>query len=340
MAEEASRRSVLLALASAALAACGGARRDTPEVVKPAALPPLKTEKLTDLLALAHLRWLIVARPRDIASTPSLIPAINSVVKEENLNLFAKRTGVDLREVREAAIASYVEEGVESRIWLARHAGDAGVIERSFGARLTTGVHRTEDRADVVRLAGKIGAENDVMVLLGRDVVGVQTGGSAARGPARIAALYALERLKKSPTALAEDPLKGLAERFHAPPLMAFALGPFEGELARGARGLLAGATAIGAAARPSAREGIDLAIVVAGDFSKSGAPASRELAAAWDDLANGSFGRLLGLDRPVAKPLATFFPEGVAIALEIDPDKLAKGLVAATSARVDEIMR
>jgi hypothetical protein len=214
------------------------------------------------------------------------------------------------------------------------------VIERSFRQRLTSAQHRAEDRPDLIRISGKIGSAESTMVLIGRDVLGVQRGGSPTRGPARIAALYAERKLKRSPTALADEPLRSLVERFGDAPLRAFAPGPFEGELRRGARGLLAGATAIGAAARPSAREGIALVVAVAGDFSTSGALASRELGAAWDELAKGSFGHLLGLDQPKQAPLTTWSAGAVACAVELDPLRLAQGLRSATSARIDEIMR
>jgi hypothetical protein len=60
----------------------------------------------------------------------------------------------------------------------------------------------------------------------------------------------------------------------------------------------------------------------------------------AWDDLARGSFGHLLGLDEPTEKPLPTFAADAVALAVELDPGKLARGIASATSARIEEIMR
>jgi hypothetical protein len=221
-----------------------------------------------------------------------------------------------------------------------RHNGDPTQIERLFRARLIGGEHRSLDRADVVRMSGKSGSTPVTLLLAGRDVAAFQIGGSAARGPARIASLYALDKLKRSPTIFAAEPLKALDARLGQAPVRAFAVGPFEGELTRGARGLLAGATAIGGTVRPSAREGLLVVVAVAGDFTGSGPAASRELAAAWEDLAHGSFGHLLGLDDPIEKPLATHAADAVAIALEIDPGKLAKGLASATSARIEEIMR
>jgi hypothetical protein len=332
-----SRRGFLGGLIAGLFASgCGG----RPVSVADVPLAPLRTAALTDLLPLADLRWIVLVRPREIAAIPWLIPEIGLFAAEADLDRFAAYNAVDLRQIPEAAIASYAGKGGETLIWLARHKGDPLAVERAFRARLTAGEARSADRPDVARISGKIGVAASTLVVIGPDVVGFQPGGSARRGPAQIAALYAEDRLKKSPTVLAEEPLKSLCARFGSAPLRALSLGPFEGELARGARGLLAGATAIGAAARPSAREGIAVSVAVAGDFSRSGEPASRELADAWRDLANGSFGHLLGLDQPIEPPLATFSPDAVAVAVELDPRRLASGLAEATGDRVHAILR
>ncbi|WP_437677550.1 hypothetical protein [Sorangium sp. So ce131] len=329
----------LLACAlGAALPSCGGApppaRRPSPP------LPPLGTADLTRLLPQAGLRWLVLARPREIAAVPWLIPSIALVAPEENLARHARATGVDLRQVREAAIASYAGASGDVTFYLARHSGDPRALERLFRRRLTGKERRASERPDVVRLSGDIGAAPHTLVLLGPDVVGLQDGGSGERGPARVASLYALGRLRRAPPALSGGPLRALSDRLGPAPVRAFAPGPFEGELARGARGLLAAATAVGAAARPSVREGIALAIAVAGDFSTSGEAASEELLSAWNELAHGSFGHLLGLDAPVEPPLATHAPDAVAVAVELNPRALARGLAAATGDRLQEMLR
>lgn len=321
------------------LPACGGAPEPPPRRPEPP-LPPLATADLARLLPAAGLRWIVLVRPREIAAIPWLIPSIARVAPEPNLDRYAAATGLDLRQIPEAVVASY-EGGVT--FYLARHGGDAAMqasIERLFRQRITGRARRAQDRADLIRISGDIGVGPHALVLIGRDVVGLQDGGSPTRGPARVASLYALGKLRRAPTALAADPLPALVARFGPAPARAFALGPFEGELARGARGLLAGATALGAAARPSAREKIALALAVAGDFSTSGPAASEELLAAWAELSLSSFGHLLGLDVPVAPPLATHAPDAVALAVELDPDRLARGIAAATSADIEEIMR
>lgn len=327
---------VLAALASAA---CGAGPK-APLALGDIPLKPLSVKALTDLLPLADLRWLLLVRPREIAATPWLIPSIGLFARESDFNRFTASSALDLRQIPEAAIASYATDGGEAAFWLARHNADPAAVERAFRKRLTTGEKRVVERPDLVRVSGKIGVAQSTMTVIGADVVGVQQGGSPGRGPARIAGLYAEDRLKKSPTILSQEPLKSLAARFGSAPVIALSPGPFEGELARGARGLLAGATAIGAAARPSAREKLALSVAVAGDFSTSGAPASKELVAAWNDLAQGSFGHLLGLDQPVEPPLATFSTDTVAMAVELDPDRFARGLAEAVGQRVKTILQ
>jgi hypothetical protein len=337
------RRSFLAALVNGAavLAGCAAKTpRPAPLQPPPVPPPPLTIGALTGLLPLARLRWALLIKPREIAAVPWLIPPIARVASEENLGRFTASLGFDLRQIPEAAVASYAADGGDAMLYVVRHNGDPLAIERLFRARLSSAEHRVVERPDLVRVSGKIGSTHATMLIAGRDVVAYQIGGSAARGPARIASLYALEKLKRSPTLLAEDPSKSLDARLGEAPVRAFAVGPFEGELARGAHGLLAGATAIGGTVRPSAREGLLVVIAVAGDFGKSGEAASRELVAAWEELARGSFGHLLGLDDPIEKPLATHGADAVAIALEIDPGKLAKGLASATSEKIEEIMR
>ncbi len=327
----------LLGVTASALAAgCGAAA--PPAAAGPEG-PALHTGKLTDLLPLSQLRWLVVTKPREIAQTAFLIPAIATVAPEENLGRFTASSGLDLRQLEEAIVAAYGGEGGESMVYVVRHRASSEAVERLFRARITSGEHRVIER-DVVRVTGKIGTTPAALTAMGGDVACFQFGGSTARGPARIAALYATEKLKKSPTVLSEDPLAALSTRLGGAPAKAFAIGPFEGELSRGARGLLAGATALGASVRPSAREGIFLVVAVAGDFTTSAEAASLELERAWSDLAKGSFGHLLALDQPITAPIVTHAKDAVSLAVELHPDRVAKGLAEATGTRLSEIMR
>ncbi|EYF03798.1 hypothetical protein [Chondromyces apiculatus] len=327
-----------LATALALLApACTGAApaHPPPRPVAPP-LPPLATTDLTRLLPLAGLRWLLLLKPREIAAVPWLIPWIGVIAPEQNLDRFAAATGVDLRQLPEVVIASYPD----ALVYLARHTGDPATVERLFRARLTGNVRRAAERPDLVRLSGDLGTARRTLVLLGADAAGLQDGGSTTRGPARIATLYALGKLRRSPTVLTEEPLRSLAARLDPAPLRALAPGPFEGELARGARGLLAGATALGVTARPGTQEKILVEIVITGDFTTSAPEAREALLAAWNELGLTPLGQLLGLDTPDAPPVASHAPDAVALSIALDPALLARGLKALTSAEVEEIMR
>ncbi|MDI1478063.1 hypothetical protein [Polyangium sp. y55x31] len=336
------RRSFLAATLSAlasALVGCGGSPAPVTKTAEPTE-PPLSVPSLDGLLPLAGLRWLVLANPREITSIPWLVPFVGTVIPEARFNRFAQGTAVDLRQTPEAIVASYATNEGDATVELLRLASDVRVVERAFRDRLSTEATRAVDRHDLVRVSGKIGRSAHAFAAIGPDVVCFQQAGSIQRGPCRIATLFARGALSRAARAFSDASLRALAERLGPAPARAFALGPFEGELARGARGLLAAATAIGAAARPSAREGILLSIAVAGDFSRTGEAASEELVASWKDLAEGSFGHLLGLDVPVMAPLPTHAPDAVAIAVELDPRKLAKGLADATSNEIDQIMR
>jgi hypothetical protein len=178
------------------------------------------------------------------------------------------------------------------------------------------------------------------VVLIGRDVAGFQEGGSMSRGPARIAALFAENKLKSAHTVLTVEPIRSLAARLGPAPLAAVAPGPFEGEVARGLRGLLGAATAIGGVMRPSERQGFALTIGVAGDFTGSAAAASGELLAAWNELASSPLGHLLGLDSPLAAPAVTSAPEVLLLSVELSGRALAEGLAKATATRVEDIFK
>jgi hypothetical protein len=330
------RRSVVGALGSILLAACSGA----PPVPPKRDLPPLAIDDLAALVPAAGLSWLVLARPREIAQISWLIPAIAAIAPEENLRRFAADTGVDLRELPEALIARFGPALGDADLEIVRHTGDGGNVERLFRKRIVKDARRDEDRPDLVRVSGQVGAHPQAVGRMGRDVVAFQQGGDVARGPLRIAALYAMKRIKKAPPALSVEPWKSLRARFGRAPLVALAQGPFGDDWKKGARGLLEVATGVGGALRPTAREHLGVAVAIAGDFRGRGGPASETLALAWDDLASAEMGRILGLDRPIERPLATFTDDAVALSVEIEPNRFAEGLRALVTEDVRALMR
>jgi hypothetical protein len=330
------RRPFLLGLLSA-LAACSS----TPPVEKPKPpLPPLSTERLELLATSAGLSWVVRARPRKIAELPFLIPAIGRIVPEKNFDAFKLRTGLDARQVPEVIMLRYGDalHGAEAQI--VRHNVDPAELERRFFERLSKDAHRAEDRPDLVRVNGIIGKSEHTFARLGRDVVVYQQRGEPERGPARIASLCALGKLPKTKRLLDGGSLEALLGRFGDAPLVAVALGPFDDEWKKAARGLLEIATGVGAAARPTARENIGIAFAILAELGNNAGRAGELMRAAWDDLAMSTMGHLLGLDRPIEQPIIAADAGVVTLAVEVEPDRLAEGLRALAENDLDAIMR
>lgn len=334
--------SATLSVFAAFLAGCGGRASNPAKPVAPAPRVPLDISSLDQLVPLPGLRWLVVARPKEIAEITWLEAPIALLLDKERLDASAQTMGFDLRTLPEAIWAGYrAEEGPEDASFqLVRHGNDPLSIERLFRDRLSSDIVRSLDDAQIVRVRGRIGQTNHALATLGRDIVCLQQDGSLDRGPCRVSALLAQGKLKRTFPVFHDESLRILAKRFETAPLRLFAPGPFEGATARGVRGLLAAATAIGTAFRPTKKQGLALEIAVTGDFSTSGGEASRKLASSWDDLAGRPLGHLLGLDAPMTPAAPSYLRDVVLLQVELDPRKLAKGLADATSNQIREIMQ
>lgn len=330
------RRGLLASILGVLVAACGAVPVTPPEPP----LTPLSTDPLDRLVAGAGLLWLVRARPREIAQIPWLIPAIGQIVPEPRFDAFKKQTGLDPRQVPEVLVVEYDASLGGALAVVARHHEDPLDLERRMRARLTSAVQIASERPDVGRVSGHIGQSPRAFARIGRDAVVFQYAGDLARGPARIATLYAVGKLEKVTPALAAEPLVSMMSRFGKAPFVAIAPGPFGGEPLRAARGLLAGAAAVGLAARPTARENLGIALAIAGDFGEHGAAAAEVLGSAWRDVATSELGRMLGLDTPVEPPLTAGDRGILTLGVEIRPDRFAEGLRALLRQDVEEIMR
>ncbi|MFO0547412.1 MAG: hypothetical protein U0271_03435 [Polyangiaceae bacterium] len=303
-------------------------------------LPPLALEPLARLATSAGLVWALLTKPRTIASIPFLIPAIGKIVPEQNFNLFKLRYGLDPRQLHEAILLSYDDVMNRADAQLIKHTEDPAAVEKCFFARLTSDAQRHEDRPDAVRIVGTIGRTEHAFTRLGRETVCFQQGGDPERGPARIASLMATNALTRTPKLLDAEPLASLYQRFGDAPAIGLALGPFDDEWKKAARGLLEVATAVGAAARPTSRENLGFAIAITGDWGDRGAKAAETLRGAWDDFATTTMGHLLSLDRPVGEPLAAGDRSVITLSVEIAPDRFADGLKAVLETDLEAIMR
>lgn len=338
------RRSVLSLIGSVLAASAAGfgvGCTETPPAKVPAPLPPLATDKLDELAVSAGLVWMLRAQPRAIAQLPFLIPAIGRIIPEPHFDKFIGTTGLDPRQLPEVILLKYGEALGNAEAQLVRHNADPVNIEKKFFARLTKDAQRIEDRPDAVRMVGTIGRSRRSFARLGRDVCVYQQGGDHGRGPTAIASLFARGKLTKANKLLAGEPLASLVKRFGDAPVVAAALGPFTDEWTKAARGLLEIATSVGAAARPTARENIGVAVALSGEFGKDATKAADVLRQAWtEDLAMSTMGHLLGLDHPVGELVAAGDKNIVTLAVELDPQRLTEGLRALAEQDLDAIMK
>ncbi len=286
----------------------------------------------------AGLNWLVLAAPERLTGLAWLEPALGRVLRDERLDLLARATGIDLRQVPELVVGSFGDEAVAC--YFVRHRLDSVALERLFRRRLTSAEHRSIEGHQLTRMTGRIGRRPHAFVALGRDVVGYQIGGDVDRGPARIALLFAAGRLRRSLSVDRDPLLAGLCAPLGQAPLQAIVPGPFEGELGRGARGLLGGATAVAAHLGPSERQSLALAVHLDGDYSVDTPGALQALGTAWQDLAASDLGHLLGLHQPTAEPVAQARATGLSLHAELDPQTLLSGLAAATTDSIADIMR
>jgi hypothetical protein len=367
------RRSWLIAALALTVAPGCGAAAPPPETLVPARVEPEPTiATVGEVVTSAGLAWLVLCAPARLASVEWLRPTIGRLLRDERLDLLQLTTGIDLRAAPELALAGYASaargDDEEVVLYVVRHRADALAIERKFRERLTSDETRHLHGSHLVEWSGRIGRKTRAFGALGREVAAFQYGGDPGRGPLRAALLYAGGRLGRVPAVLADPTLAMMNARLGTAPLRALMPGPFEGPTARGARGLLGAATGLGAGLTPTEARTLRLEVLIAGDFRADPERAQRLLLAAWQDLATSDLGHLLGLHEPRVAPAASLgelgpapgapraptaalaskaaatppepLEQALALVVELDAESLARGLTAATTDTVREIMQ
>jgi len=295
---------------------------------------PLQLVGVESLVAAGGLQWIVIAKLHELAISPAIGPGLFRLFPVPRLAAFEHATAIDLKQVKTAVVASYPS----STVYLVDGVSRPLEAERRFRDKLISGVTRTVLRDDVLLCSGKTGSslQRAIAAML-PDTVGIETGGSTH---AKAAALYALGRLHRSQRALQAPELAALAKRLGPAPVLAFAPGPFEGEYKRALRGLLGAAGAVAAAIRVTPIGTLQACLTVAGPWEERAQAASESLVAAWQDFADSAFGRLTGLNEPMAPLLPTHAPEAVSLTVEVAAGRFLEGLRAAVSAQVTEIMQ
>jgi hypothetical protein len=274
---------------------------------------PLHQGPLVDYVPAAGLRWMIVGSPKRIGSDSAFGEAIRLLFPEPRVTAFARGSGVDLNRVESGLIAGF-DLGTLYMLEPPPRAA-AAIVER-FRERLLTSDRSERPHPKIERIAGIIGRTPERLV--------------------RIDEAYARKRLRKSPPALKGASLSTLGT---APPNAVatfYAPGPFSGEWARGAHGLLADTVALRISLIPVSRGRARFELELAGEFA---ADARDKLLAAFAELQTSSFGKLLALDQTDSPPKVEQRPERLHFGIVLDVAPVAEGLRAAVMADVWEIL-
>ena len=315
----------------AVIAACAS-RASAPAERKPPE-SELHVGPLTDYVPAAGLRWLLVAEPSTLWRDPELVRALKPLISPARFEAFARATGIDLRRLSSVAVARFDF----ASLYLAASGSGSALAEQRFAERLLIEPRKQSPHRSLSRLTGVVREIPQTFVRVDEHLIAVSVGDPT---PARVVELFALGKLK-SVVALKGSSLSSLpVDELEQYPVRFYAAGPFTGEWANGARGLLGRAFAVGIGAKPEGRT-LQAVLVMSGDWGGAGQQASEipRLTAAWTDVAESSLGRLLGLDNPGALPrtIADGDVLRMDIALEIVP--IARGLHAAVAADVWEMM-
>ncbi|HYP18361.1 MAG TPA: hypothetical protein VEQ65_14210 [Opitutus sp.] len=273
---------------------------------------------------------MLVGSPARVAKSPAFTDATALLLPPERLHAFEQATAVDLRHVSEGVIAGFDLGHVYV---FTPPSGAADRIFESFRATWVDAAADVRPHPALRRASGVAGKSPEMLVQIDGKLIAVAVRDLTL---GRVVEAFARKKLARSPSALRGASLSALTP----PPADAVATfyvpGPFTGEWAQGARGLLADAVALSISVAPSGARSARFTVQVAGDLPP---PAADELSAAYVDIAQSSTGKLLGLDQPKTPPQVHEREGRLLLDLELDLGPLARGLRAAVIADVWEIM-
>jgi len=184
----------------------------------------------------------------------------------------------------------------------------------------------------VVRITGIIGITPESFVGLERQLLGV-----SVRDPSltKIVGGYALEKLKKSPSALSGVALRSLPATLANEPLQFYAPGPFPDEWVKGAHGLLTNTVAVGFTARIVTPGTVDAIAVLEGDYGNDTPATVARALGTFQDLAESELGHLLVLQDDQVTPEITATAERITLSVRLPLARLLDGLYAVVAANV-----
>jgi len=316
------------------LVACQTASPPPPRTAAPAPAPapPLLDGPLAAHLPAAGLRWLVIARPRELLARQAVADAVRLLVPDARWRAHAKVTGLDLRHA-ETALAAGFDLGT---VYMVTTKDENERVEQVFGARLHHDPIVAHPHPRVVRMVGVMDDVPEALVSVRGAFVAFAVGDTTL---ARIVEAFARRKLHRSPSAMDGAALSSLPAHLDRAPVRFYMPGPFEDEWANAARGLFAACTALAVTATPTANGTLVVTVILAGDFDPGDTEAAERLNGGFGDLAASSTGRLFGLNQPVTPPRAQARDGRLELHVELDLQQTARGLRDAVSGEVWQIL-
>jgi hypothetical protein len=332
--DDGSVRALALAALVLALGVAGCAPRPeaTPRASAPtkATHPPLYRGNVLDYAPAAGLSWLLILRPERILRNATAAPNLARLIPEERWKAFEAATGIRVRDVPSAAVASY---GLGTLYLAELPPGFAPVVRERFALRVTTEPILSRPRPGLERIRGTAGGLPRSLVTLDDRLLAI-----AARDTTltRIVEAYALGKLK-SPSALRGAALSDLPPLADDVLAAFYAPGPFEDEWANAGGGLLAASTAVQIVVSDAGDGEVRATLTLIGDFEFDAEPDQR-LERAFRDLVESPTGKLLALERASDTRVA-FRAPFLTLTTNLPLEPIARGLRAAVIADVWEIL-
>lgn len=273
---------------------------------------------------------MLVGAPQAIAADPSFRESVALLLPAARLDAFAAGAGFDLRTVEVGLVAGF---DLGTLYLLRPPRGTQARIVQRFRERIVSGEQRLTPHPTLERIAGIVNDIPQTLISISDHLVAIAVGDPTL---ARVVEAFARKRLVKSPTALRGAALSAVAKATDASVATFYAPGPFEGDWAKAARGLLGGVVALSICAQPAGPDHARLQLDLAGDFPATGAD---DLLAGFADLSTSSTGRLLALDQLGRPPEVHERPGRLVLDLHVALPPVARGLRAAVMADVWEIL-
>lgn len=271
---------------------------------------------------------MVLGKPRAVAQHPSFRDSLGLLFPQARLLAFAQGAGVDLREIESGVIAGF---DLGTLYLFTPPRGAAKRVVQRFRERLVGAERIDQPHPLIERITGTIGNHPQALLRVDEHAIAIAVGDPTL---CRIVEAFARKKLHQARPALQGAGLSEL-EPLPADALASFlAPGPFLGEWALGARGLLGHAVAVSASLVPSSENHVQLLLELAGDFPPTGAD---DLRAGFHDLARSPTGMLFGLDQ-LPEPQVSEREGRLLLAVELPLLPIARGLRAAVIADVWEI--